>query len=111
MEPTGRREAPPDDRLRAIRGVPAAYVPDHAALRPGYRHLPAAHSPCHFRVFRVKARHVRSPRTPGGLLRRMPWAALRPINFCKNKDLNYGDDRQGIEGDRTSEERQGGRPG
>ena len=25
--------------------------------------------PCHFRVFGVKARHVRGPRTPGGLLR------------------------------------------
>src|ERR1700741_233214 len=73
--------------------------------------VPAAHSPCHFRIFRVKARHVRGPRTPGGLLWTSPWAALRPINFCKNKDLDYGDDRQGIEGDRTSEERQGGRPG
>src|SRR6516165_11296010 len=45
------------------------------------------HSPCHFRSFRLKARHVRGPRTPGGLPRHQPWAALRPINFFENKDL------------------------
>ena len=32
------------------------------------------------------------------------------LNFCENKDLTNGD-RQGIEGDRSSEGRQGGRPG
>ena len=37
MEPTGRREAPPDDRLRAIRERDgASKVPDFAALHPGY---------------------------------------------------------------------------
>src|SRR5258708_9847296 len=37
MEPTGRREAPPDDRLRVIRdGMPVEKTPDCAALHPGY---------------------------------------------------------------------------
>jgi hypothetical protein len=37
MEPTGRREAPPDDRLRAIRDRDAANrAPDFAWLHPGY---------------------------------------------------------------------------
>ncbi len=37
MEPTGRREGPPDDRLRAIRdrGINST-APDFAALHPGY---------------------------------------------------------------------------
>ena len=41
--------------------------------------------PCHFRTLGLKARHVRSPRTPGGLLRRPPWAALRPLSFYKTR--------------------------
>ena len=36
MEPTGRREAPPDDRLRAIRGTNDTPAPGFASLHPGY---------------------------------------------------------------------------
>jgi hypothetical protein len=41
-EPTGRREAPPNDRLREIAGplVLVAPAPDCAALHPGYQFLP-----------------------------------------------------------------------
>jgi len=38
MQPTGRREAPPDDRLREIRGRPPVRIaiPNCAELHPGY---------------------------------------------------------------------------
>ncbi len=36
MEPTGRREAPPDDKLRAIRECGVRSAPDFASLHPGY---------------------------------------------------------------------------
>jgi hypothetical protein len=43
MEPTGRREAPPDDRLRAIRDRDVRETaPDFASLHPGYGCLPIA---------------------------------------------------------------------
>ncbi len=39
MEPTGRRKAPPDDRLRAIRESQGEVTPapDFASLHPGYK--------------------------------------------------------------------------
>ena len=40
-----------------------------ARVKPGHDER-GSHFPCHFRTLGIKARHVRSPRTPGGLLRR-----------------------------------------
>ena len=37
--------------------------------------------PCHFAPLGLEARHVRSPRTPGGLLRTCKRAAMRPLTF------------------------------
>ena len=42
--------------------------------------------PCHFAPLGLKARHVRSPRTPGGLLRTSTGRDAA-FNFLENKDL------------------------
>ena len=42
--------------------------------------------PCHFTPLGLERRHVRSPRTPGGLLRRQP-GRVAAFNFLQNKDL------------------------
>src|SRR3569623_368018 len=63
-----------------------------------------------FQAVGAKNRLVRGPRTPGGLPRRPIGPHLRPLNFVKTRTYHNGD-RQGIEGDRSSEGRQGGRSG
>src|ERR1700688_2766667 len=49
------------------------------------RKIPAF--PCHFAALGLERRHVRSPRTPGGLLR---WSTGRDaaFKFLANKDLS-----------------------
>ena len=43
--------------------------------------------PCHFAPLGLERRHVRSPRTPGGLLRTLPGRDAA-FNFLENKDLS-----------------------
>ena len=43
--------------------------------------------PCHFAPLGLEPRHVRSPRTPGGLLRRQTGRDAA-FNFLENKDLH-----------------------
>src|SRR6185312_8824948 len=61
---------PPGDPFR----LPAASGTDTKKL---------AAFPCHFAVLRLEGRDVRSPRTPGGLLRRRERAAIAAFAFIK----------------------------
>src|SRR6185312_7424979 len=81
----------------------------YLARREGFSPVFTRHS-LSFQAVGAKNRLVRGPRTPGGLPRRPNGPRLRPLNFVKTKTYHNGD-RQGIEGDRSSEGRQGGRSG
>jgi hypothetical protein len=62
--------------------------PGHDEPGEGIASQIAGHFPCHFGPLGLKARHVRSPRTPGGLLRDAKRGRDAAFNFLQNKDLD-----------------------
>ncbi len=61
MEPTGPREARPDDKLRAMRGTSRRGTnPDFAALHPGYKKTHADFAPASHGAPAAAARAARS---------------------------------------------------
>ena len=71
--PSGAGCRQPDDGLDAGSTLPPRATP---------RKIPAF--PCHFRPLGLERRHVRSPRTPGGLLRRQTGRDAA-FNFLKTR--------------------------